>query len=467
MTVSVYPTGTTIYDPQNCWNGYTIFPASMFNADDIGAVLIDMNGNVVNQWKGIDGMPNKMLPGGFLMGNTGSRNQKYGFQDQLDLVQVDWEGNIVWQFSQYEKIKDPRQEPAWMARQHHDYQRQGNPVGYYVPDMMPFTDHGNTLLLCHKNVHRPEISGHSLLDDTIIEVAWDGKIIWEWVCSDHFDELGFDESAKNTIARNPYTRNVAGGHGDWMHLNSMSTLGPNRWFDAGDVRFHPDNIIWDARNANIIAIIDKKTGKIVWRLGPDYSVSEQHHKLGWIIGQHHAHLIPRGLPGEGNILLYDNGGSAGYGSPNPGSPNGVGNALRDHSRVLEFDPVTLDIVWSNTPTSVGKHSGPPKPRGFSIYSSFISSAQRLLNGNTLITEGAGGRLFEVTPGYEIVWEYVSPFYNKKMFGNAVYRSYRVPYEWVPQVERPVEKAIPRADNSKFRVPGSSVQRSHRITRVKK
>jgi hypothetical protein len=467
MAVSVYPTGTTIYDPQKCWNGFTIFPASMFNADDVGAVLIDMNGNVVNQWKGIDGMPNKILPGGFLLGNTGSRNQKYGFQDQLDLVQVDWEGNIVWRFNQYEKIKDPRQKPVWMARQHHDYQRQGNPVGYYVPNMVPFTDHGNTLLLCHKNVNRPEISGHSLLDDTIIEVTWDGRIIWEWACSDHFDELGFDESAKNTIARNPYTRNVGSGHGDWMHLNSMSTLGPNRWFVAGDTRFHPDNIIWDSRNANIIAIIDKKTGTIVWRLGPDYSTSEKHRKLGWIIGQHHAHLIPRGLPGEGNILVYDNGGSAGYGVPNPGSPSGVGNALRDHSRVLEFDPVSLDIVWSNTPPPVGKQTGPSKPRGFSIYSSFISSAQRLPNGNTLVTEGAGGRLFEVTPAYEIVWEYISPFINKKMFGNSVYRSYRVPYEWVPQAERPVEKAIPRMDNRKFRVPGSSLQKSHKITRVKK
>jgi hypothetical protein len=37
-------------------------------------------------------------------------------------------------------------------------------------------------------------------------------------------------------------------------------------------------------------------------------------------------MIPRGLPGEGNILIFDNGGWAGYGSPNPGSPTGFRNA---------------------------------------------------------------------------------------------------------------------------------------------
>ena len=71
--------------------------------------------------------------------------------------------------------------------------------------------------------------------------------------------------------------------GDWMHINSMSLIGPNKFYDQGDERLDPDNIIWDARESNIIAIIDKKTGKIVWKLGPDYSTSDVKH-LGWIIG---------------------------------------------------------------------------------------------------------------------------------------------------------------------------------------
>ncbi len=32
------------------------------------------------------------------------------------------------------------------------------------------------------------------------------------------------------------------------------------------------------------------------------------------------------------------------------------------------------------------------------------------NGNTLICEGAPGRLFEVTPNSQIVWEYINPMF---------------------------------------------------------
>jgi hypothetical protein len=130
-----------------------------------------------------------------------------------------------------------------MARQHHDYQREGNPVGYFVPDMVPFVDRGKTLILCHKNLINRQISEKPLLDDTIIEVSWAGEIIWEWTCSDHFEELGFGEEARNALARNPNMRDAGGGVGDWIHINSISTLGPNKWFDQGDSRFHPDNII--------------------------------------------------------------------------------------------------------------------------------------------------------------------------------------------------------------------------------
>lgn len=462
MTYNVFPTGTTIYDPENCWSGYTIFQARMFENKSSVAVLIDMNGNVVNQWKGLDGIPNKMLPGGYVMGNTGSRNQKYGFQDQLDLVQVDWDGNIVWKFNKYERIKDGRNKPVWMARQHHDFQREGNPVGYYVPGMDPKIEKGNTTILSHKNLYNKKITEKLLLDDAIIEVNWDGEILWEWLCSDHFEEMGFTEDAKNTLARTPGMFDAGQRGGDWTHINSMSTLGPNKWYDAGDERFHPDNIIWDGRQTNIIAIIEKKTGKLVWQIGPEYNTSPELKKLGWIIGQHHAHMIPKGLPGEGNILVFDNGGSAGYGATNPGAPNGVGVARRDHSRILEIDPITLELLWSNAPPAMGP--GLPN-QGVRIYSGHISSAQRLPNGNTLITEGASGHLLEVTADREIVWEYVSPYFNKRNV-NHVYRAYRLPYEWVPQVDKPEEIPVARLDNSKFRVPGSPSTRVRKTTRIK-
>ena len=70
----------------------------------------------------------------------------------------------------------------------------------------------------------------------------------------------------------------------------------------------------------------------------------------------------------------------------------------------------------------------------------------------MIDEGAHGRIFEVTKEHDIVWEYVSPFYaDEKETQNGVYRAYRVPYDWVPQAPKPVEKAVIPVPNSKMRV----------------
>ena len=127
---SIFPTGVTIYKPEKCWNGYTLF-----HEFDKGATLIDMNGNVVRHWKDFQGFPNKMLPGGYILGSLGVRKAEYGYQDQTDLTQIDWDGNIVWSFNKKEYIEDSENEKYWLARQHHDYQREGNPVGYYAPGM--------------------------------------------------------------------------------------------------------------------------------------------------------------------------------------------------------------------------------------------------------------------------------------------------------------------------------------------
>lgn len=454
---SIYPTGTTIYDPDKCFNGYTIYQAK-----EVGAMLIDMNGAEVKLWKGLHGFPNKIFPGGYVLGHTGERPNKYGMQDQTDLVQVDFDGNIVWKFNQWEFIEDPGEEPQWMARQHHDYQREGNPVGYYVPGMDPLVDRGNTMILCHKNVVNPAISDKLLLDDAIVEVNWEGDILWEWLCNEHFEEMDFSEEARNILSRNPNMVPSGGGMGDWMHINAFSTLGPNKWYDNGDQRFHPDNIIWDGRETNIIAIIDKKTGSLVWKIGPAYDTSVALKNLGWIIGQHHAHMIPRGLPGEGNILVYDNGGWAGYGAPNPGAPTGIKNALRDYSRVLEFDPTTLEIIWQHTPKEAGFLHPTDSNR---YYSPFISSAQRLPNGNTLITEGSGGRVVEVTADHQVVWEYISPYWGSMMNMNMVYRAYRVPYEWVPQLDTPKQVPIEPIDVTTYRVPGAAQPGPKSVTTV--
>ncbi|GIO14902.1 thioredoxin [Cohnella xylanilytica] len=453
---TIYPTGATLYDPERAWNGYTLYQAA-----DLGALLIDMNGREVRLWSGLRGSPNKIRPGGRVMGSTALRDPRYGMQDQVDVVEADWNGRIVWCFDRHEYVEDPGLPSRWMARAHHDYQHSGDPV-YYTPesDGEAGPASGPTLILAHRNVTVPAISDQRLTDDVLLETDEGGRIVWEWLASDHVDELGLGDDARRAMRRNPNVRRRGVDPGMWLHMNAASRIGPNRHYDQGDGRFHPDNILWSAREANVIAITDRASGSVVWKLGPDYS-SSRWHELGWIIGPHHPHIIPRGLPGAGNLLLFDNGGWAGYGLAHVSSPDGLKTALRDYSRVLELDPTTFRVVWQYTPYEAGL----AMPQDASLfYSPYLGSAQRLPNGNTLIAEGGSGRLFEVTREHEIVWEYVSPYRNKRG-SNPVDRAYRIPYGWVPLPPPREQTAIVPPDIADWRLPGAAERGAEKIIRL--
>ena len=442
---SVFPTGTTIYDPEKTWNGYTIHDAPIPH----GAILIDMNGNVVKQWKQISSVPSpfRILPGGHIIGGDEPRNPH---QEAIALLQLDWDGNEVWRFDQMEQVTTEQNETGelttkntvWSSRQHHDWQREGNPVGYYAPNMEPKSEAAKTLILAHKNVTVPEISPKRLEDDYIYEINWDGEIIWEWLASDHVDEFGFSEEERNAIHRSVQW-NENRQSADWLHINSASYVGENKWYDSGDERFHPSNVIISAREANITAIINRN-GKIIWQIGPDFSKTKEQAELGQIIGQHNPHIIPKGLPGAGNMLVFDNGGSGGYGFSNPAAPEGVSAIRRDYSRVIEFNPITLEIIWEYSIGATEK---------FRFFSHYVSNAQRLPNGNTFVNEGSDGRLFELTPDKKIVWEYMSPFIGtEEPISRRIFRAYRLPYDWVPQAVRAPQTAVIPPDISTFRVP---------------
>lgn len=390
--------------------GYTMFGAPRPDGTGLVTVLVDMDGNLVHTWE-LAGFPAKLLPGGSVIGAHEMRKGFNLIQDALSVVEMSWDGKILWSFKNF----DADGTKTMMARQHHDLQRQGNPVGYYAHGLN-FVPKGKTLILGHRTLKVPAISKETLLDDTIYEVTHAGKLtgfIWEPV--KHFNEMGLDAAAKKAIYDNPNFNSIR-GNGDWLHINSISLLGSNRWYDSNkDQRFHPDNIIISSREASFLAIISRATGKIVWRVGPDFSAGKPGHSLGPIIGPHHGHMIPKGLPGDGNILVFDNGGNAGY-----GGPNGAFKYHRDYSRVVEFNPVTLKMVWQ-----YGASSGPRY-----YYSAYISSVQRLPNGNTLINVGADRKLLEVTRSKKEVWRYTSPF-NATSGLTAIYRAIRVPPEWLP------------------------------------
>ncbi|MBW1996636.1 MAG: aryl-sulfate sulfotransferase [Deltaproteobacteria bacterium] len=408
-----------------CCSGYTLFG---YAGPTPFALLVDMGGNVVHTWP-FGGAPVKMMPGGSLLAGKRRRLGKdplrrdpdedssqepgpdnHPWQDTIEMIQVSWDGEEEWSFSGW----DDDGTGVMMSRQHHDFQRESNPVGYYAPGQ-DFLPQGKTLVLSHKNKRIPEICKEELLDDVLYEVGREGKLLgFQWHAAEHFEEFGFDDTAKKAIyeCRNFDKKK---GFSDWLHLNSASYLGQNSLYDkTGDERFRPENIIISSRSANFVAIIDFGTGRIVWKLGPDCAEGSPEHRLGQIVGQHHAHMIPRGLPGEGHILLFDNGGKSGY-----GGPEGYPRYRREYSRVIEFDPTTFELVWQYGAERGKEH----------FFSHFISGAQRLPNGNTLITDGANGRIFEVTREKQVVWEFLAPAQGG--FGNKVYRAYRVPPQWVP------------------------------------
>ncbi|MDC0033965.1 aryl-sulfate sulfotransferase [Alphaproteobacteria bacterium] len=163
---------------------------------------------------------------------------------------------------------------------------------------------------------------------------------------------------------------------EFSHANAVVPL------DNGDV-------LVNFRYNHLMAIIDRQSKAFKWTL------------CDWSFGQqHNVHMLE-----NGNLLFFANGSNVLYGGPTAGS------------RVIELDPVTQDIVW--------EYKGSPTPTFFSW---FISGAQRLSTGNTLICEGAWGRLFEVTPEGDIVWEFINPFFAEDHPAykdhNYVFRGYR-------------------------------------------
>ena len=443
--------GVRIHKHRKCWSGYTLLNPMTSTGTDVDGtvVLVDMKGNIVNEWAfppigfvGAADRSGKMLPGGHVVGST----QKGG------LTQLDWHGNVVRQWD------DPI-----FTNVHHDHQREGSPCGYFAPYQKPKTYGGKVLTLEYFAPSMADTAHIStklpLLDDLIREVSWDGeKVLFEWYAWEHFWDLGLDKAARNAIKKGI---NDLGGVEDWAHANDVAWLGPNKWWSQHhDCRFDPRNIIADFRSLNITIIIARHKhpygkwdqGEIVWQLGPDYSTAGDDGKVGQIIGQHMAHMIPMYLPGEGNILMFDNGGGAGYGAliqglkdPDTGEELGYWpNKFRNFSRVLEINPMTKQIEWEYKqpkPSKDCNKDGKILGNERLFYSNIMSGAQRLLNGNTLITEADTGRIFEVTRKGDVCWEYAPSWVQVPpvLEGNfaaimmgGVYRAYRIPYWWVPR-----------------------------------
>jgi hypothetical protein len=283
-------------------------------------------------------------------------------------------------------------------------------------------------------VYNGRIDGphHSFLSSTpwkggvLLEVDWDGEVVWEVRHPDHHDDgirLANGNALLLCMAEIPFdiAQRVAGGrpgseyngrmYADYLvemttngrsvwEWRSWEYLGPeefpivnpavarSEWTHGNSVVELADgNLMLSFQHTSTVVIVDRLSGRVVRKIGPP------------LLNNPHA---PSALA-NGNVLIFDNGIRRG---PHP------------YSRVIEIDPAVCDVVWSYE----------DKPQ-IALSSPIISNAQRLSNGNTLINVGASGRLVEVTTEGEVAWEYVNPYFCSPAARdqqNAILRAYRYP-----------------------------------------
>ena len=153
---------------------------------------------------------------------------------------------------------------------------------------------------------------------------------------------------------------------DLTHVNDIDVVTPPLaekidGVSAGD-------LLVSIRQMHTVAIMDRESGHIKW------------HKTGPWIRQHDPDISK-----DGNIVVFDNGGDH--------RPKG-----ENRSRIVSLDPATNETTVLY-----------PLEGDAPFYTSVMGAHQLLPNGNRLITESKAGRLFEIDPQREIVWEYIKPY----------------------------------------------------------
>jgi formylglycine-generating enzyme required for sulfatase activity len=383
--------GVLLNTPKAC-PGYTLFPAK----NGSKTYLIDNEGRLVHSWSSQypPGESAYLRPNGNLvrpicLRNTGFTRQKVGEGGGVE--EYDWNGKLLWRFIYSTDT----------YQQHHDI----------VP--MP---NGNVLMVVAEKKSREEclaagFSAYILRDDEIYPDALvevqpiypdGGKIVWKWSVWDHLIQ-NFDKTKANygDVLAHPERLYVAGSRSGtfWNHANGIA-------YNA-----KLDQVVISARGQSEIWFIDHSTttqeaaghhggkhgkgGDFIYRWGNPAVYKRGTASDAPLNQQHNAEWIPDGYPGAGHVTIFNNGLNRGY------------------SRVEEIVP-PLDANGHYI-LEPGKAYGPAKPvwhyeapNRTDFFSSEISGAHRLPNGNTLICAGTIGNLFEVTPTGEIVWKYVNP-----------------------------------------------------------
>ncbi len=263
--------------------------------------------------------------------------------------------------------------------------------------------------------------------DGVIEIdPYNAEIVWEWSVRHHMiQEFDADQPNYGVVADHPelwdinkYVPSFVTGSvtADWAHFNAID-YDPDLDQILLSSNFHGEFYIIDHSTTPYEAASHKggrsgKGGDILYRWGnpANYNRGTPEDRELW--GQHDVQWIREGLNGAGNLLMFNNGG-----------PD------RPWSTVVEIAPpmnadgtYVLNEGEAYGPVEKAWLYDPEPPEKF--FSFFISGAQRLPNGNTLINQGAGAKVREVTADGEIVWEY--RYTDDDVPPDALFRAIRYP-----------------------------------------
>jgi hypothetical protein len=463
------------------WPGYTLFTPLRSTT----TYLIDMEGEVVHRWESdyTPGHSVYLLANGHLLraGHEPSERAFPGGGAGGRIQEFTWDGAVVWDFlyASDEHL------------QHHDLEP--------LPS-------GNILLIAWEKKSREEaiatgrdprlletgqLEEGEMWVDHIVEIepiAPDGgKVVWEWHAWDHLIQDRDPEKANHGVpAEHPERIDI---HADrWRRRASDEELGdelerlrklgyaggpPGRpqgmradWTHVNSIDYNPylDQILLSVHAFSEIWIIDHSTtteeaagstggrggrgGDLLYRWGNPQAFGGGTAEDRVLFGQHDARWV-RGKEGEWSVLMFNNGLDRVGGNWSSVDQillpiDEAGNYLRGEGEA--FGP--SEPFWSYT-----------DPRRGLFYSSHISGAQRLPNGNTLICTGDQGRFFEVTASGEKVWEYSNPFVQ------GIYRGPGDRGTAPPPLHRPPNAGAP--PNAGVRARGAGAQDSavFRATRL--
>ena len=377
--------GLVINEPESA-QGYMIFRNSW--GPDV--YLIDHLGREVHTWN-----PDRNIGLAKLLA-TGNLMVRLGRGDSVAIAEIDRSGFVVWEYQLL--------------------------AGFFHHDFVPLPN-GNVLLLVEATKTPEEaiaagadpafISPEGLEYDYLVEIkpigSNGGEVVWEWSMWDHLiQDHDPDRENYGAVAEHPERIDI---NFILNRLYNSEYRPPYDWTHSNAIDYNPalDQIMLSPRHYSELWVIDHSTtteeaagekGDLLYRWGNPRAyragtVSDQ--QLFWA---HDTHWIAPGLPGEGNILVFNNGDEfQGY--------------QRWYSSVDEIIPPLIDGgVYSRGP---GTAFGPAQPawtytaeNPVDFYARYISGAQRLPNGNTLILDGPQGTAFQVTPDGTTVWKYISP-----------------------------------------------------------